>query len=54
VDMRRARHPNMSAKLLISRLSLKLVYLETMSIAAEIPRDAERALVQMMFKGGAG
>jgi hypothetical protein len=52
--MRRARHPNMSAKLLISRLGLKRVYLETMSIVAEIPRDAERAFVQIIFKGGAG
>jgi hypothetical protein len=40
----------MSAKLLIGRGGFKRVYLETISIAAEIPRGTERALVQMLFK----
>jgi len=44
----------MFAKLLIGRLGFKRVYLETNSIAAEIPRGTERALVQMLFKGGTG
>ena len=43
MDMRRARHPNMSAKLLIGRLGFKRVYLETISIAAEIPRHGKSA-----------
>jgi hypothetical protein len=38
----------------MSALGFKRVYLKTISIAAEILRGTERALVQMLFKGGAG